>query len=568
MKKAWLEDKKIKIKIGGEDFHDNLDIVKSLHGREYDPATKIWTALYSSANIDTLYENQFDLSSDLAMNVVEDVSGDWEDQEVVLPEFANGYNLYPFQAESLKYLKAHKNRGVLGLPMGSGKTLVSLSFIKSTEDSLPALVICPSPVKRGFLNDYKKFFGNTDDIEILYGMDSLAKYKKQKIYVINYEILSRSIETRKVEYRNSYGSMSKRVVRKPSHALERFATTGFQTIIADECHRLKNEDSNAFHAFRFLSDNAKYVVGMSGTPVLSHPYELWSYWNVIKPRVFQSKRFFLSRYCEPRTIHVGGGRRITLYDGAANLMELNHTLRNNGMLIMDKKEILQDLPDEPTKTVIPLELENYSEYVKEKNAVLDEISQNRKLALTLFEKLKQAAVKLKMKYIFSYIDDLLEIEKKVVVFAVHQKVIEQIHKKYKNSVIFNGTISEKQKNDNKEQFINDPDTNLIIGNIQSMGTGVDGLQKSGASTILFVELPWNPSELDQARDRLWRDGFVGSKGINVYYLVGQGTIEEQIVARLDSKKSVVEATIKGTDVEEEDLLSFLMQQYIDEARNK
>lgn len=564
MQKAWIEDGVIVVKIGGDDFHRNLELVKGIAGRTFNPTTKLWAVPNTPISVQILHQNGFDLSADLAVDFVEQVDGSWENTEITIPPFYGQYSPYPFQIEALKYLKHHNNRGVLGLPMGSGKSILGITFIKSTEDSLPALIICPSPVKTGFVHDYKKFFGNTDDIEILYGMDALAKYKKKKIYVINYEILSRGVDKRTVKYRNKYGTLSDRIIKTPSRELERFIATGFKTVIADECHRLKNEDSNAFVAFKALATGAPYVIGMSGTPILSRPVELWSYWNTIKPGAIGSKTNFLNRYCSPRTINISRGRRITLYDGATNLLELNHKLRNNGMLIMEKKDILKDLPDEPVKTVVPLELDNYEKYEAEKELVLIEISNNRKLALTLFERLKQAAVKHKMDDIFSYIDNLLDVEQKVIVFAVHQKVVETLHKKYKNSVIFNGTVTAKKKDEAKEKFITDPETRLLIGNIHSLGVGVDGLQKSGASTILFVEFPWNPTDLDQAEARLWRDGFIGEKGINVHYLVGKGTIEEEIIDKLDSKKGVVEAVIKGTDVKEDDLLSFLMDKYMNE----
>lgn len=567
MRKAWIKDDKIQLKFGGDTFHSDLALVKSISGRRFDPGTKYWTIPDTHENRETLYLAQFDLSADIAVDFVDSVDEEWKGEKLPYPPLVEPYSLYPFQEEALKYIQYHGTRSVLGMPMGSGKTLVSLSQIEMMEDSLPALIICPAPVKVNFQKDYAKFFGK-DNIEILEGDDSITKYKKNKIYVVNYELLSRAVEKHEIEFKGRNGKMQKRTRQVPSKRLARFAAMNFKVVIADEVHRLKNEDSNAFFAFKEIIEGVPTVLGMSGTPILSRPSEIWSYWNTIKPGVFKKKQLFLNRYCNPRQIHVGGGRRVTLYDGATNMKELNIKLRNNGLLVMKKEEIMKDLPPQPVRTVIPLHMDNRGEYEAAKDAILDEIYENPSLILTKFEKLKQLAVRYKTDYMFQYIDNILDIEDKVVVFAEHQKVVEQLHKRYKNSAIFNGTLSPKQKEQNKEKFINDPDCHVIIGNTQSMGTGVDGLQKSGASNIVFVELPWNPSDLDQAEARLWRDGFTGGQGINVHYLVAEGTIEEEIIGKLDAKKTVTEAVIKGIDVEERSLLTVLKDRYLEEARKK
>lgn len=565
MKKAWLEEDGIQVQFGGSDFKPCLELVKSISGRVFNPSTKIWTVPNNQENVDFLNSAGFNLSADIAQYVVEDIDESWMDIVLDYPVMKDNVNLYPFQKDVLRYIKYHGDRGVFGLPPGSGKTIMGLSFIKMTDNSLPALVICPSPVKINFKRDYEKFFGHSDDVEIIEGMDSIGKYKRKKIYVVNYELLSRSVEKREVAYTDKYGRKQKRSVKIISRQLQQFIDTGFRTVIADEIHRIKNEDTSISFAFKHIIQDAPYVIGMSGTPILKKPFELWNYWNMIKPGVWKKQAFF-HRYCEPRQVPIGRGRYKVLYDGATNLLELHMKLRNNGMIFMKKEEILKDLPDKPIRTVVPIQLDKYDDYVAEKNFVLEQISEDRRLALTLFEKLKQASVKHKLAQVYEYIAELLSNEEKVVVFAEHQKVVAALSKKFKNSVIFNGSITAAQKLKNKERFINDPDCTVIIGNTQSMGTGVDGLQKSGACTIVFIEFPWNPSDLDQAEARLWRDGFQGQKGITAHYLVGQGTIEEEIIERLDSRKRVTEAVISGTDVEEDDLLTVLRDKYLNEAQ--
>lgn len=564
MRKAWLDDQVIKVQFGGTTFHADLALIKGIVGRRFDPSTKIWSVPDTPENRNTLHLSGFNLSGDIAIDFVEEVDEDWKNYNITLPELRNGYTFYPFQKDALRFLLYHQSRAVLGLFMGGGKTLLSLTFIEMQEDTLPALIICPSPVKGNFLRDYEKFYGK-DNVEILSGGDSLAKYKKKKIYVINYELLSRAVETKEITYRKRGGGVGKRKMKIASEGLARFAATGFKTVIADEVHRLKNEDANAFFAFKELSDGVPYVIGMSGTPILSRPSEIWSYWNTIKPNMWQSKQMFLNRYCDPKQINTSRGV-ITLYNGATNMLELNRKLRNNGLLVMDKEAVSKDLPPRPVRTVVPIEMDDYDKYLEARDEVLDEIYSNPSLLLTKFEKLKQLAGKYKYDHLVEYIDNILDIQPKVVIFADHQNMVEKLHKKYKGSVKFNGTMTAPQKEASKNQFINDPKCRVIVGNTQSMGTGVDGLQHSGAADIVFVEFPWNPSDLDQAEARLWRTGFREARGINVHYLVGAGTIEEEIIERLDTKKTVVDAVINGMDVDNTTLLTYLRDKYMAEAK--
>jgi SNF2 family DNA or RNA helicase len=85
---------------------------------------------------------------------------------------------------------------------------------------------------------------------------------------------------------------------------------------------------------------------------------------------------------------------------------------------------------------------------------------------------------------------------------------------------------------------------------------------------VFVEFPWNPSDIDQSEGRLWRDGFSSERGISVHFLVGAGTIEEEIIEKLDAKKTVVEAVINGSDADHGTLLTHLRDKYMEEARQR
>jgi SNF2 family DNA or RNA helicase len=98
-------------------------------------------------------------------------------------------------------------------------------------------------------------------------------------------------------------------------------------------------------------------------------------------------------------------------------------------------------------------------------------------------------------------------EEKLVVFAWHISVLNYLEKRLQRHGVLriDGSTSSAQKEARIETFIQDPKKQVIIGNMQSMGVGTDGLQKV-ACHALIAEASWTPSDNEQAFDRLDRGG--------------------------------------------------------------
>jgi len=554
MKKFYEKEEKIILNFGGPEFPRTLEFIKQIPGRKYDPVRKDWSIPNTIEN-QRLLEN-FGFNGDRPWVSEDSVDESYKGIELTTPSFLRNY-----QVDALKYLKFHDDRAYLGANMGTGKTIMSLSHIEMNGYK-KSLIVCPAGVKINFLKDYQKFYKKS--LTILSGLDSIQFYSKDGIYVVNYELLSLSMETIETKYRKRNGDIGVRKTAMPKQSMLDFASSKFDCIIADEAHKLKNEESQAYQAFSLLAKDAKSVIPMSGTPILSRPAEVFGVMKVLKPKVFndQNKYAFLTRYCGPKAVTIRGGGRIMTYTGATNGKELNTLLRKNGMLIIQNTDIDKELP-EVISHVAVIELDaNYQAY---KEDLYDQIADNPGMVLSAIEKLKQFSVVHKLENCIDYINNILDIEEKVVIFASHKMVVEFLHKRYKNSVTYNGDVSPAQKEKNKEAFINDPKVKMIIGNTESMGIGVDGLQHSGSSSMVFIELAWNPAMHEQAIARLVRSGYNGKAHVNTHYLVGEGTIEEEIMELLDKKKGVFASVIKGEDVKEEDLLTYMKNKYLDEA---
>jgi len=231
-----------------------------------------------------------------------------------------------------------------------------------------------------------------------------------------------------------------------------------------------------------------------------------------------------------------------------------------------KKDVLQDLPDK-IRTYVPIELDNKNTYVRAEEDFVDFIYKTKGKnaamrvsnaeAIAKVEVLKQVAVKGKLKQVKEWINDFLSTDGKLVVFAIHRFVIDELMKEFKDiAVKVDGSVTGVNRDKAVQAFQNDDKIRLFIGNINAAGVG---LTLTAASNVVFIELPWSPAILEQAEDRCHR---IGQKDtVNIYYLLGVDTIEEKIAKMLDSKRKILDTVLDGKKTTPESLLSELIKSY-------
>lgn len=98
-------------------------------------------------------------------------------------------------------------------------------------------------------------------------------------------------------------------------------------------------------------------------------------------------------------------------------------------------------------------------------------------------------------------------ERKLIVYAYYQAAINTLltHcQKYQGVALYGG-MSDKQREHSLNQFINNPDCRVLIGQPLSMGSGLDTL-KDVCSDVLFLELPMVAKDFTQAVGRIDRNG--------------------------------------------------------------
>jgi SWI/SNF-related matrix-associated actin-dependent regulator of chromatin subfamily A-like protein 1 len=94
---------------------------------------------------------------------------------------------------------------------------------------------------------------------------------------------------------------------------------------------------------------------------------------------------------------------------------------------------------------------------------------------------------------------------KVVIFAIHRDVIEGLRiklSKFKPVTLYGGTVPESRQR-NIDKFMNNPKTQVFIGNIIACGTAIT---LTSAHQVIFLEQDWVPGNNAQAAMRCHRIG--------------------------------------------------------------
>jgi SWI/SNF-related matrix-associated actin-dependent regulator 1 of chromatin subfamily A len=322
--------------------------------------------------------------------------------------------------ELLKKLEARHGALLADAP-GLGKTaqaiMVMNHLMPEETRGYPALVVCPASLKLNWRRELATWF-------------KYEQYSSVDVY--------------------SYGE----IVR--GHATKAY----YGIVIFDEAHYLKNPEAKRTKVC-LSSLHAEYRLFLTGTPVSNRPIELYPILHSLGMKL--TYRQFGFRYCGGKVIYVpvrGGHGKRQAYDftGSSHEDELNRNLRASVMVRRTKEEVLTELPRK-IRQVIAMDFKSgESKAFKDRFASLslatDILEEAGRTPFTELAKERYNVAVAKLPYVLDFINDLLEEEEKVVVFAHHREVIEAIVNAGPNRVYLYGGMTEKQKDEAVQAFQN------------------------------------------------------------------------------------------------------------------
>jgi SNF2 family DNA or RNA helicase len=341
----------------------------------------------------------------------------------------------------------------------------------------------------------------------------------------------------------------------------------YDALTLDELHAAKNPTAKRTKAIfgarkntpAALIKRAEHIWGLSGTPMTKDPSDLWVAVSRLFPSILEdegikNRQEWIARWCEG--YETPYGFKIT---GARNPERL-HELLTPFMSRVRKRDVLPDYQEPiydrfrlPPRKIeisdaVDSELREFLQALEnltdaDDNSDVIELAEGMDPQVST---LRRAIGLSKAGEIADSIaTELEQTGEKAIVFFLHTDVGHTIAKHLSEvglePVIYDGKMSRGQRDRNKDRFIRDPTCRVFVGQIQSAGTGTDGLQI--ASRVFIAEEPWTPGLLDQVISRADR----GGQEAQVYAtsFVVAGSYDEAVSKALETRGRIVKAVTDG-----------------------
>lgn len=457
---------------------------------------------------------------------------------------------------------------------GSGKTFMIISFMQSFLAKYPQakpLVVLP----KGILSTWKREFvrWQVEDIPLLDFYSAKAENRAQQL-----SILKQWMEKKSILFLG-YKQFSTIVcddTSTDSHSCQEILLKVPSILILDEGHTPRNEDTNVLQSLAQVQTPRKVV--LSGTLYQNHVKEVFNILNLVRPKFLKldTSKSIVKRILSRAPIsavrsHLGGNSDVssafneivehTLQKCEDFKMKINmiQDLREMTKKVLHyyKGDFLDELPGLDDFTVVlnlsPRQLTEVKKLRREKrkfkvSAVGSAIYLHPRLNAfsektdsktdsvsdsTMDEMLEKLDVNegVKAKFFLNLIDLCDSAGEKLLVFSqylVPLKFLERLAalakgwKLGKEVFVLTGESSSEQRELSMERFNNSPDAKVFFGSIRACG---EGISLVGASRILILDVPLNPSVTRQAIGRAFRPG--QTKKVHAYRLIAGSSPEEE-----------------------------------------
>jgi len=536
-----------------------VDAIKRIPGRYFKSTSKSWVVPKTSRKELEAFSNRY------GIGYAEKQAPENYAAIPPLPELTIDipmkYTLFPFQKNGVAYA-LEKKRMIIGDQMGLGKTITAIATLVGAEvkgeDVFPCLVIAPSSMKHNWKKEwedasYKKALVLSDNCRKNFHLYYEAGMGD--VFITNFESLKKYF-VRKIEKPSAGRKMTLKDVE--FHPTINF----FKSIIVDESHRVKSTATQQTKFTKGIAQGKKYILLLTGTPVVNNPKDLVSQLGICDRFTdFGGYKNYMMRYC-------GGS------NGATNLKELNYRLNLTCFFRRDKEKVLTDLPPK-TRQVVLCDISTRHEYNealhslqeylrKYKEATDAQIAKSmRGEVMVRIGVLKNISARGKMKEVCEFVNDLIENEEKLIMFAYLREIMAQMKEHYPDAVFITGAESDDQKENAKHDFqkckvcdvrfekhaaknINGhefvpSDTKLIVCNYRSAGVGHT---LTASSRVAFIEIPWTAADCDQCEDRAHR--MSQQDNVTCTYFLGRDTIDEWLYDIVRTKRDIAD-TVTGTE---------------------
>ena len=521
--------------------YDDVNAIKALPSRRYNPKNKIWFVPLS--DIDILLEHNI-ISKEDYNKIIQ--------KQSPKTEFTTSLPLYSFQKEGASFL-INKKSALLADEMGVGKTVQAIAAIdfifENNEDIKYAIIICPASLKLQWKNEIKKFLNDKYNIVIIDKKlrdKGLYNIPLKSFVILNYEI--------------TYERKGKdKIINDVPNFLQMISKHSI--IVIDEAQYIRNYKTKTAKSLKKLK--APYKFALTGTPVFNKPTDIYS--------ISQ----FLSRN---KSLGPLNQYLIKGYWGIVGFknLELLHD-RVKYFMLRRKKEDLLDLPEKVIENIIITDItdaERRDLYymmtgeIKEGLSLMD-INEDNAKKLNRFDILgrlillkeytdhpdllkrtdsniiKNDNIKSQYHTKYTYFKQLISdyySDNKIVVFTQFKKMLEIMVEdlsKYFHVYQLHGGQTKEERQEQIDLFNKDKEGIFI-----STDAGGVGLNLQTANILINYDLPYSYGKYLQRIDRIHRIGQKNRVVILNLIVKDVLSIENEVKKIIDKKKNWFEEILE------------------------
>lgn len=485
---------------------------------------------------------------------------------------------YDYQAEGIRFMIDRLNNVgfcLNGDSVGLGKTLMAVGTLKWFVENRGArkiLIICKKSIKGQWASEIRRIAGW--EVAPIFVTGS-TKAKRVKAYKGIEEAPNGILIT---NYHNFL------------HDSEEINRVNYDICVVDEAHSIKGREGK-MNELIGSTISGKRTILLTGTPIMSRPDDIYGIVKMVAPKYFDSYEEFKKRY-----LHVEFGIYGEQIIGAKNLDELQDRIRLF-LIMRSAEDVALELPKIKVKRVgcsmdyLQLRMQGVVEDLKAKlnqekedllrtqglteqtKADIEAMNDKEKQYLATlqfiaddpavfrykkeskginayFRKMLPDSYKMsaKTETAVDLIDEIVSAGEKVIVFchwASSARMLRDHFEKINGAgvVMYTGAESDEIRERNREAFLNDPDTNILIGT-EAMA---EGLNLQVCPYLINYEQADTYAQREQRIGRIRR---IGSKyeSVNIIDLVSESpnvkSRDDVKLTKLERDKLISDSLLK------------------------
>lgn len=463
-------------------------------------------------------------------------------------------------------------------------TVQGIAYANARPELPRILVVCKANMKQGWAKSFARFGVRDHNPFIIEGISTeitdeetgetrpyLAPelVNEHDLFIINYDLLTAHADF----IRNTRWDL---VILDEIHSVSNEDAQRTQVLFGD----FKDP---VHKPVRLALSKDGVIIGLSGTP---HPVieRMWPILSSLRPDLFGAgpvaRRAFINRYAPPtlfvKEFHKGNRSFKKILAIPGKLMreaELNRRLRGSGFMTRRLKADMADLLPPKSRAAIELPFVLTPDEIKElsqlegqiaevaarvaeraRDGEATKIREGRAEAVINvvhglhpkspefheISRLRARIGEIKAPYVARYVieecegeEDLpADVRPKTVIFAHHKAVLGRIREELEAAfpgevIVYDGSVtSDKKRYELEQRFQNDDKVRFFLMSL----SGASGITLTRANRLYMAEMDWDPTNLPQIEDRIWR--ITQEQPCFIYYFMLVNSLDAQMGNRL------------------------------------